>query len=105
MEAKKLLCLFVVMFLFFGNAFAQPCYDPRYGYYDCNENYSNYSNSPDAGQALIVGAMMGIILGGLLNSNDEEYHRDYHGGYRHDGRGGWHRGGGAQHHGGGGHRH
>jgi len=90
MKSKKLLFIFVLMFFFFGNASAQVCYDPYYGYYDCDESYSN---DPDAGQALVVGAMMGIILGGLLNS-EEDHRGDYHRDHRH--------GGGDEHRG---HRH
>lgn len=88
---KKLIFTVVVLgSLATASAFADTCYDPRYGYYHCYPAYSSY---PDQGQAFVEGAVIGIFLGGFINN--ESY---YHGGrgYYHGHGGHW--GGHGHHH-------
>lgn len=89
MKSKKQLILyaFVLMLVSFGNASAQTCFDPNFGYYNCNQEYYYY---PDQGQAFATGAFFGMMLGGF--GNEGYYHG--HRGHEH----GEHRGGGGHHH-------
>jgi hypothetical protein len=91
---KLLICgAFVLIMFAFGNVFAQTCFDPNYGYYDCSPNYYY----PDQGQALMEGAFLGLIIGGF--NGNENHWRD--GGHRH-----WNRGDHGDHdHRNGGHYH
>jgi hypothetical protein len=102
-QKKIMFGAFILMLSFFGNAFAQTCYDPNNGYYyECNPNYSYY---PDQGQALLEGALLGIIIGGAFNNNQGSWGGggNWGGGYHHHGGGDG--GGDHGHGGGGGHRH
>lgn len=83
MKFKKRLIFsaLVLLVLSLGNASAhQTCYDPRYGYYECNPRYSSY---PDQGQAFVEGAILGIFLGGFLNSEVNQESGYWHRGHEH----------------------
>src|ERR1700722_17008157 len=95
--------IILLMFISSGNAFALTCYDPGYGYYNCN----NEGYYPDAGPAIMEGALIGIVLGGFNNGNYYQGnnwggghgYRGGHGGYgNHGGHGGGGSHGGGHHH-------
>lgn len=92
MKSQKqfILSVFIIMFLYAGTAFAQTCFDPNYGYYDCNQQYYY----PDQGQAFVEGAFLGMVVGGFASQG--------FGGDGGHGHWGGHGGGGGGHHGGGG---
>ena len=101
MKSQRLLLVSSLALLFFvvGNANAQTCYDPNYGYYDCNQNYSY----PDSSQSFVEGAFVGVVLGGFYNNNDGNRNHggnDENGGHRNWGGGhggGWNNQGGRHH--------
>ena len=101
MKSHKHFLLNVIVLLFLcSSAYAQTCYDPNYGYYDCDQNYSYY---PDQDAAFLEGAILGAVVGGYLYSGDNGGH--HWNGNRGGGGGGWQRGGGGGHRGGGGPHH
>lgn len=75
-----------------GSVNADTCFDPNYGYYQCNNTYYY----PDQGQAFATGAFFGMMLGGFANQGYYYNHNDYHHGHGHEG--GWHHEGGGGHH-------
>jgi len=64
------------MFLSCESTFAQQCYDPYYGYYECNNNYSSY---PDEGASIVTGVALGFLIGGFAS----DYNHDGHGHHDH----------------------
>ena len=97
MKSRKKLVLsaFIVMSLSCGTAFAQTCFDPNYGYYDCGDDYYY----PDQAQAFVGGAFVGVVIGGYGAPGYGYGGGHWGGGHE----GGWHGGGGGGWHGGGGH--
>lgn len=86
---KQASIILVILLLASANAFADTCYDPNYGYYDCTPGYY----SPNVDQSFMEGAFFGMVIGGFNNDDGYyEHHRNW------EGRGG--RGGGGGHHGG-----
>lgn len=91
---KIIFYAFLLMFFSLENAFAQTCYDPRYGNYECNESYDS---NPDQGALLMEGALIGVVIGGFA-SNDNG--NNWGGGHGHNGGQRAHGGGdrGGHHH-------
>lgn len=101
MKSQIQLVFIILSVLFFsvGNAVAATCYDPNYGYYDCDSSYYNY---PDSSEAFMEGAFVGVVLGGMYNN--EGYYQGNNNHWNNGGQGNWGghgggwNGGGGRHH-------
>lgn len=75
MTFKKWLLISLLSLIFITtSAFADICYDRRYGYYTCYPYYSSY---PYQGQYFMESVILGIYFGSSLNDNRYNY-RDHH---------------------------
>lgn len=70
----------ILMFICIGNASAQVCYNPYYGYFNCQ--VSSYYYPDDS--AFVEGEFVGAVIGGFYYNNGDGY------GHQH-----WNNGGGG----------